>query len=409
VDWSPIVNKQDEVEKILVSLRDITEVRRLKSVADQREEDIRILIELVQIPEEKFQRFLAKTKEYIAENRDIILNKSEPRSEIIRRLFMNMHTIKGAARTYSLKSISRSAHDVEQYYAALQRDEVEWNDGKLIADLDEVHRVLQQYQMVGEERLGWNSKENLVKISRAKLEQALHFLQIVDQTNTNPQQKQTLKAMTDHLGTLCFDPLQTLIEEASRGLDSLARDLKKQTPLIAMPQGLVLVKEKGADFLYSVLLHLFRNSMDHGIEAPEQRIQQGKAARGTISIDLKFEPDHLVLSYCDDGNGLDLIAIHTRGLDQGLIQATQNYTDNDIASLIFVSGFSTRNAVSEISGRGVGLNAVRTYCQDMAVAIDMRLESSPDRRKVPFRLELTLPRTFFWIARPQDDATAKAS
>jgi HPt (histidine-containing phosphotransfer) domain-containing protein len=409
IDWSPIVNNEDVVEKILVSLRDITEVRRLKSVADQREEDIRILIELVQIPEEKFQRFLAKTKEYIAENRDIILNKAEPRSEIIRRLFMNMHTIKGAARTYSLKSISSSAHDVEQYYAALQRDEVEWNDGKLMADLDEVHRILQQYQSVGEERLGWNSKEKIVKISRARLELALHFLQSMDQSNANAQQKETIKTMTDNLGMLCFDPLSTLIEEASRGLDSLARDLKKHMPVIAMPEGLVLVKEKGAEFLYNIFLHFFRNSMDHGIESPELRIKQGKPARGTVSIEVKFEPDHLILSYRDDGNGLDLSVIEAKGLDQGLLKAGQSYTDVEIASLIFVSGFSTKNAVCEISGRGVGLDAVRTYCQDMGVPIAIRIEAGKDRTRVPFCFEMILPRTLFWIARPHDAAAQKAS
>jgi HPt (histidine-containing phosphotransfer) domain-containing protein len=409
VDWNPIVNKEDTVEKILVSLRDVTEVRRLKSVAEQREEDIRILIELVQIPEEKFQRFLAKTKEYIAENRDIILNKSEPRAEIIRRLFMNMHTIKGAARTYSLKSISSSAHDVEQYYAALQRDEVEWNDGKLIADLDEVHRILQHYQLVGEERLGWNSSEKLVKISRSKLEQALYFLQSIPPATVSPQQEQKLKVMTDQLGMLCFDSLAILIEEASRGLDSIARDLNKSMPIIVVPQGLILIKEKGADFLYSVLLHLIRNSMDHGIEAPEQRAIEGKPIRGTITIDIAFAADHLTLSYKDDGHGLDLMAIQNKGLEQGLIKPGHNYTDLDIASLIFVSGFSTKNAVSEISGRGVGLNAVATYCQDIGVSIHIRLENSKDRTRVPFRFEMVLPRSLFWIAQSHSEIPAKAS
>jgi HPt (histidine-containing phosphotransfer) domain-containing protein len=409
VDWNPIVNKEDTVEKILVSLRDVTEVRRLKTVADQREEDIRILIELVQIPEEKFQRFLSKTKEYIAENRDIILNKSEPRPEVIRRLFMNMHTIKGAARTYSLKSISSSAHDVEQYYAALQRDEVEWNDGKLMADLDEVHRILQQYQLVGEERLGWNSAEKLVKISRAKLEQALYFLQTIPPASVSQQQEQKLKIMTDQLGVLCFDSLEVLIEEAARGLDSIARDLKKSMPIIYVPQGTVLIKEQGADFLYSVLLHLIRNSMDHGIEAPEQRAAEGKPSRGTITIDLTFEPDHLVLTYGDDGHGLDLVAIQNKGLEQGLIKTGKDHTDLDIASLIFVSGFSTKNAVSEISGRGVGLNAVATYCQDIGVAIRIRLDASTDRTRVPFRFEMVLPRSLFWIAQSHNEIPAKAS
>jgi chemotaxis protein histidine kinase CheA len=337
------------------------------------------------------------------------MSKAEPRSEVIRRLFMNMHTIKGAARTYALKSISSSAHHVEQYYAALQRDEVEWNDAKLISDLDEVHRILELYQAVGEERLGWNSQEKLVKISRSRLEQALYFLQTLDSSSIPPQQKQILKDMTDQLGPLCFDPLTILIEEASRGLDSLARDLQKHMPLICMPQGLVLVKEQGADFLYNVFLHLFRNSMDHGIESPDQRQQIGKNPRGTISIALSFETEHLILSYCDDGNGLDLNAIECRGRDLGLIKAGQSYTDLELASLIFVSGFSTRNAVSEISGRGVGLNAVKTSCQDLGVSIDIRLQNSSKRGQIPFSFELVMPRSLFWLARPYESGEQKAS
>jgi chemotaxis protein histidine kinase CheA len=203
--------------------------------------------------------------------------------------------------------------------------------------------------------------------------------------------------------------LTTLIEEAARGLDSLARDLKKQMPLICMPQGLVLVKEKGADFLYNIFLHLFRNSMDHGIEAADQRLQSGKNPRGTISISLDFETEHLILSYSDDGNGLDLNAIESRGRDLGLIQEGQSYTDLELASLIFVSGFSTRNAVSEISGRGVGLNAVKTYCQDLGISIDIRLQPGMKRGQVPFSFELTLPLSLFWLAKPYESGGKKAS
>ncbi|HYX37781.1 MAG TPA: 7TM diverse intracellular signaling domain-containing protein [Oligoflexus sp.] len=409
IDWNPIINKQDVVEKILVSLRDVTEIRRLKSVAEQREEDIRILIELVQIPEERFQRFLAKTNEYITENRDIILDKTKPRSDVIRRLFMNMHTIKGAARTYALKSISTSAHDAEQYYAALQRDEVEWNDGKLMADLDEVHKILQHYQQVGEERLGWNSREKFVKIPKSRLENALRFLHYMDDPRLNPSQRAELEDTTDQIGALCYDPLSSLIEEASRGLDSLARDLKKDMPVVVTPEARILVKEKGAVFLYNIFLHLFRNSMDHGIEAAEQRLQQGKPARGNIVIALREELDNLILTYRDDGNGLDLAAIQAKGLDQGLLKSQQAHTDLEIASLIFVSGFSTKNAVSELSGRGVGLDAVRTYCADTGVAITVRIDKAEDRHKVPFHFEIFMPKNLFYWAHDHKVEQLKAS
>jgi len=149
--------------------------------------------------------------------------------------------------------------------------------------------------------------------------------------------------------------------------------------------------------------------MDHGIEAPEQLAIEGTPIRGTRPLDVGFAAQHLTLSYKDDGHGLDLVAIQNKGLEQGLIKPGHDASDLDIASLIFVSGFSTKNAVSEISGRGVGLNAVATYCQDIGVPIHIRLEHSKDRTQVPFRFEMLLPRSLFWIAQSHDEMPAKAS
>ncbi len=136
IDWSPIVNSRSEVEKLLVSIRDVTEEQKFRAEAEQREEDMKIVVELIQIPEEKFQRFTAKANEYLKENRDLVMNSGAPRSELLKRLFMNMHTIKGAARTYFLKAISTAAHDVEQYYSSLQKDEEDWDSAKILSGID---------------------------------------------------------------------------------------------------------------------------------------------------------------------------------------------------------------------------------------------------------------------------------
>jgi len=395
VDWNPVVNRHDEVEKILVSLRDVTEVRRLRSLAEQSENDIKVLIELVQIPEEKVQRFLTKASQYIAENRAVIQQKLGPQDEQVRRLFMNMHTIKGAARTYSFKILATAAHDVEQHYAALQRREVEWDVDGLSAELEHVHGIIRHYQEIGVNRLGWNRVEKIVKLPKAELERDLQLLQSIESKGLSVQQKEILGRLAERLSSLCYDPLSALIEEAARGLDSIARDLKKEMPVIVVPEERILVKEKAAEFLHSILLHLFRNTMDHGIESPELRQQQGKIMRGTIAITLQVQPKYVVLGYEDDGNGLDLLAIQARGIEQGLVQVGQSLTDLELASLIFISGFSTKNAVSEISGRGVGLDAVNTYCQDVGVSISIKIRSNVDRSKVPFSFELLVPREFF--------------
>jgi HPt (histidine-containing phosphotransfer) domain-containing protein len=409
IDWNPIVNKQDEVEKILVSLRDVTEVRRIHAIAEQREEDIRIMIEILQISEDKFGRFITKTSEYINENRAIITNLIEPRSEVLRRLFMNMHTIKGAARAYALKSISTSAHDIEQYYAALLRHEAEWDQDKLIADLDEVHRIISYYQKIGEDRLGWNCHEKMVKISRNFIEQNLLSLQEIESRDLSYQQKNQIEIVSNRLSELCYDPLSMLIEEATRGLDSIARDLKKEMPVIVVTENNIRMKEKGAKFIYSVFLHLIRNSMDHGIEGDELRIARGKSRSGTISIAVEVLAESLVLNYHDDGNGLNLEAIQNKGVECGLLQANQVYSDVEIASLIYVSGFSTKNAVSEISGRGVGLDAVNTYCKDIGASIAIKIDDCTDRHRVAFSFELIIPSKCYWTPLHADKNLQKAS
>jgi len=295
IDWNPIVNKQHLVEKILVSLRDVTEVRKLQQDATNRENDMRIILELIQIPEDRFLRFTSKANEYLKENRELILGDPSHRSEVIKRLFMNMHTIKGAARTFFLMAISAAAHDVEQYYAALQRNEEDWDVGLLSASLETVESIILHYQMVGEERLGWNARERLVKVDRSSIEQQLTILQDIDKYGLPAHLLSELRRVENYMGGICYDSIEHIIDEASRGLDSIARDLGENIAKIHFPRESILLKEKGSTFLYNVLLHMFRNSMDHGIELPEMRQSRGKPSQGSIFIELEHKAPHRVI------------------------------------------------------------------------------------------------------------------
>jgi len=409
LDWNPVVNKQDEVEKILVSLRDVTEVRQLKDEAEKREEDMRILIELIQIPEDKFQRFLVTTNQYLTENREIINCNDGSQSELIKRLFMNMHTIKGAARSLAFKAISTIAHDVEQYYSYLQKNEENWDRSRLNLDLEEIHKVISHYQEVGEERLGWNTRSRIVKIEKPMLEANLKFLLAMSTNGLNPQQILHFSEGIHRLGQLCFDPLSTVITEAARGLDSIARDLHKEVPVTVIPPDNILITDQGAAFVHSILLHLFRNSMDHGIESPQLRLQRGKSTQGKITISCSPQQNGLHLAFSDDGNGLDLCAIEEKAKELKLIPTTNKLSDSAIAALIFESGFSTKNAVSEISGRGVGLDAVRNFCAAAGAPIAIKLGEFQDRHRVAFSFELTLPKSLFWQIELDRDSTSLAS
>src|SRR5205085_5287461 len=99
------------------------------------------------------------------------------------------------------------------------------------------------------------------------------------------------------------------------------------------------------------LLHLLRNAVDHGIESPEARTSLGKPAAGRITLGFSRQGQQVVLRCVDDGRGLDLPAIRRRAIERGLVAEDRVMSDDEVARLILLPGFSTRDSVSEVSGR----------------------------------------------------------
>jgi chemotaxis protein histidine kinase CheA len=132
-----------------------------------------------------------------------------------------------------------------------------------------------------------------------------------------------------------------------------------------------------------------RNSLDHGFESAAERIRKGKDAQGCIRMRVTVHGSYFQLHYTDDGRGLDLFKLEELGRQRKLLP--ESCADETIAELIFRSGLSTKDEVSEISGRGVGLDAVRSYMEEQGGGIQFVLHSREDRAHVPFTLILTLP------------------
>ena len=116
--------------------------------------------------------------------------------------------------------------------------------------------------------------------------------------------------------------------------------------------------------------HLLRNAVAHGIESPEQRVAAGKSQVGSITIDLHHEGNDVSVQFSDDGAGLDLKRIYDKGVANGLVAAGTAMTDDEIANLIFAPGFSTADKVTELAGRGIGLDVVRSEVNSLGGRIE---------------------------------------
>ncbi|VFB11546.1 chemotaxis protein CheA [Aeromonas salmonicida] len=137
------------------------------------------------------------------------------------------------------------------------------------------------------------------------------------------------------------------------------------------------------------LMHLVRNSMDHGIESAEQRLAAGKPARGTLTLNAYHDSGSIVIEILDDGAGLNKARILQKAQERGLVAAGATLTDQEIYQLIFEAGFSTAEAVTNLSGRGVGMDVVKRNITALRGSVE--LDSKPGQgTRVQIRLPLTL-------------------
>jgi two-component system chemotaxis sensor kinase CheA len=155
-------------------------------------------------------------------------------------------------------------------------------------------------------------------------------------------------------------------------LPSLAGELGKPAPQVQIHDNGYRLRAQAAGTLNNVFMHLLRNSMDHGIESADMRTAHGKAPAGSISIGVGVDRGALQITLSDDGRGLALERIRGIAMERGWIGADTTLSDEAIAEFIFRPGFSTAQSVTEVSGRGVGMDAVRDFLRREHGRIELR-------------------------------------
>ncbi len=182
-------------------------------------------------------------------------------------------------------------------------------------------------------------------------------------------------------------PVDAVFRRFPRLVRDLSSRLGKQVRLRTIGEGTELDKgliEKIAD----PLVHLVRNSIDHGLEMPDVRREAGKEETGTITLAASHQGGHIVIEVSDDGYGLNRDKILTKALERGL-NVPDNPTDSQVWDLIFQPGFSTADAVTDLSGRGVGMDVVRRNIQALGGEVQLESRTGAGTR-VLIRLPLTL-------------------
>lgn len=174
----------------------------------------------------------------------------------------------------------------------------------------------------------------------------------------------------------------------NRVVRDVSRDLGKDIELV-IQGGETELDKSVVEKIGDPLMHLVRNALDHGIESTDARLAKGKPTRGRLTLNACHDSGCIVIQVKDDGGGLNVDRIREKAVERGLIQSGENLSEKDITDLIFAPGFSTAQAVSNLSGRGVGMDVVRRNIQALRGSVDVA--SVPDQGcTFTIRLPLTL-------------------
>ena len=296
--------------------------------------------------------------------------------------------------------------ELEQALRAQAQDAPERRLGEILTDAGAVHEQVVEAaldkQKRGEERRAAESRS--VKVPADKLDRLIDLVGELVIAGAGTQ----LLANRSHLGDLAESASQVnrLVEEVRdaalrlrmvqigevfnrfpRVVRDVSRELGKDIELKISGAETELDKSM-VERLGDPLMHLMRNAMDHGLETAEQRLACGKPARGTVSLAARHESGSIVIEVHDDGRGLDRERILRKAIEKGLVQESQSLEDGKVYQLILQPGFSTAEKVTNLSGRGVGMDVVKSSIEALRGSIEIQSQAGEGTC-----MRLTLPLT----------------
>lgn len=388
LSWSPISDNSGVVDKLMLCVRDVTELKALAAEAGQQKRELDIIGQILAISQEKFSGFIDGSVEFLAENKKIIEDVGPaPQGAIdpdtATQLFRNMHTVKGNARTYGLLHLTNLVHEAEQSYEELRKDpDAVWDQEKLLGELARASAAIEEYAHINKVKLGRTGPgrragvEKYLMVQKVDIQDALDLMDDSIRGNDMAAMRAAHLRVHHMLRMLGTVRVQEALEGIVESLPSLAKELSKEPPVVSIDDHNIVLRTQIADLLKNVFMHLYRNSIDHGIESPEKRLAKGKPAAGHINLDVSLADGRVVLKLSDDGAGLAVDLIRKRAIEKGLLAADQQASPEEIAQLIFAPGFSTAAVVTEVSGRGVGMDAVKSFVEREEGTIELVFRSA---------------------------------
>ncbi|WP_047984864.1 chemotaxis protein CheA [Ornithinibacillus californiensis] len=304
----------------------------------------------------------------------VILVSNQPKDEIAKKIQKVSEIDSVTVQHFSVKKY-RESREIEDQIQTMQKDNatVSNNIEDKSKEPDSAKSNQNKTIRVNIEKLDvlMNLFEELI-IDRGSLEQISADLQNSDLMETVERMARVSSDLQNIILTMRMVPIDTVFSRFPRMVRKLARDLDKQVDIEIIGADTELDRTV-IDEIGDPIVHLLRNAIDHGVETPEERLQKGKPEKGTIKLKAYHSGNHVFIEIADDGAGINKEKVLNKALNNGLLteQDIEALSEQQIYQLIMESGFSTADKISDISGRGVGLDVVKNTIESLGGSISI--------------------------------------
>jgi two-component system, chemotaxis family, sensor kinase CheA len=334
------VRAGDKIDKVLMVASDVTaQIEKERFESEQR--DFLRVLEHVLKDRKGFLAFYSEASQIVSS----IVGHSEPVS-VVRR---HVHTLKGNCALFGLSRLATFCHEIETSMMDRGADLTVAERERLAALWDSFASHLPMLLGQG----AWDR----VEVDRQE------YAAVIKALDTNVPREE----IGARIRGWEFETAEKILARLAEQARSIAGRLGKLPPEVVIePNGLRLLPERWSEF-WSNFTHMVRNAVDHGIETMDERIALGKPSRGRIVLRTRFEGEDLVIEISDDGRGISWDLIRKNAAAVGL----PNETRADLIEALFHDGVTTKAEVSEFSGRGIGMGAVRAVCEKMGGVVEL--------------------------------------
>lgn len=392
--WEPILS-DEKIVKFMLIVRDVSLLRKLQAESAEKKKELDTLNQIIKPGVDQSLSFIENVKNQINIDRQIVMNAKNADKLDIPALFRSMHTIKGNALTIGLKDIGDAAGLVEAEYQLIRSNKDHWVPEKILETLNDLEKTTHYYSQQIDSRFSVFKKDSVLLSNLESIIIDSHFMEKRSSLGLSMLSGLVTRIVRVFKSRL-VNPIKSILSSEFSAIVDLAKKLDKPTPNVVIHDHGIEFHNRIKQILRDIFVHLLRNSLDHGIESAKDRRDVNKPEEGTITINVENKGSRVEISIQDDGRGLNLAALKRKGESLKLLK--ENATNEETAEMMFASGVSTAEKVSDISGRGVGMDAVRNFLEQRGGRVAVNLLGPKNAAGfAPFSLQLEVPLDWVYI------------